>query len=132
MKSYAQFLLEQEEATVQKGKLFIETDDGSYDDWTYSDEWVLLFNLIILWGKHESGVYNYEQFNQKYADFIIANKQIIEEKTSPECYTELEEKANKMKEAKDEEASNSAYESIYETCDKYGILIKCYEETEVS
>lgn len=132
MKNYAQFILEQDEAAVQKGKLFIETDDGSYDDWTYSDEWVLVFNLIILWGKFESGQYNFQEFNQKYADFIINNQQMIEGKVGAENFNELKEKADKLKEAKDQEESNSTYESIYETCDKCGIFIKCYETDEIS
>ena len=132
MKKYAQFLLEQEDTTTQKGKLFIESDNGEYDDWTYSDEWLLVFNLIILWGKFESDQYTYQEFNEKYADFIISSKDIIEKNIDAECYTELEEKANKLKEAKDEDESNSTYESIYETCDKYGIFIKCNENDEIS
>lgn len=132
MKNYYQFITEQDDATVQKGKLFIETDDGQYDDWTYTDDWVLIFNLIILWSKFESGQYNFQQFNQKYADFILANKEIIESKTGADCFIELQEKSTKLKEAKDQEESNSTYESIYETCDKYGIFIKCYETDEIS
>lgn len=131
LKKYAQFLLEQEDVTVQKGKLFIETDNGVYDDWTYSNDWLLLFNIVILWNKFESGQYSFQEFNQKYADFIISSKNIIEKNAGNECYLDLEKEANKLKESKDEEESNSTYESIYEICDKCGIFIKCYETDEI-
>lgn len=116
MDSYNKFILND---NMTKGKLFIETDESD------SEEWKLIINLTNLWKDYSNQQKSLLDFNNEYATILTENSEKIASACGDMCWNEIEPYAvNKLKEATNEEESETIYNSLYDIFDKYEINIK--------
>jgi len=116
MKTFENFVQTQ----GQKGVLHIETDDGQYDE-----NWALTIDISNIWNTYASNG-NVVDFNNQYASALMEQQQNISSTVGDACWNEIEPiVVDELRKAIDEETSETVYNKLYDTFDKYDVYVDC-------
>ena len=106
------------ESFLKKGQLYIETEiDESELEWKY------IINLSDIWKEYETNK-NLTNFNNKYYNKIIENKNNLSEKIGDFSVDEIIPIAKELKSDLNQEESEKTYNKLYDIFDKYEIKIE--------
>ena len=127
MKNFETFTQQLQEG--QKGILFIEPDDGQYDE-----NWTITIDVQNIWQAYSNNQNTIVDFNNQYATALMSQQQNICENVGESCWNEIEPIiVDELRRAIDEETSETVYNKLYDLFDKYDIYIeteKINEENE--
>lgn len=117
MKSFESFVNSQ----LEKGKLFIEVDDGQYDE-----NWSMSIDLSKQWQDYANNKISILDFNNEYASMLMEQQQKISATVGDACWNEVEPIiADELRGATNEKESESVYNKLYDIFDKFDVYIDC-------
>jgi len=104
----------------EKGKLFIETDDGQYDE-----NWAYTVDVTNIWQQYFNKSTTIVDFNSQYASLLMEHQQNISAKVGDACWNEIEPIiVDDLRKATNEEVSESVYNKLYDVFDRYEVYIE--------
>ena len=116
MKTFENFVQAQ-----TKGVLHIETDDGQYDE-----NWALTIDISNIWQSYSNKSNTIVDFNNQYASALMEQQQNISSTVGDACWNEIEPIiVDELRKAIDEETSETVYNKLYDTFDKYDVYVDC-------
>ena len=117
MKTFENFVQSQ----GQKGKLIIETDDGQYDE-----NWSMTIDISKIWQDYANNKISIVDFNNQYASTLMEQQQNISSTVGDACWNEVEPIiVDELRKSVDEENSETVYNKLYDTFDKYDVYVDC-------
>lgn len=118
MKTFENFVQTQQQT---KGILYIETDEGQYDE-----NWAMTIDVSKIWQDYSNNKISLVDFNNQYASALMEQQQNITSKVGDACWNEVEPIiVDELRKSVDEENSETVYNKLYDTFDKYDIYIDC-------
>jgi len=118
MKTFENFVQTQQQT---KGILYIETDEGQYDE-----NWAMTIDVSKIWQDYSNNKISLVDFNNQYASALMEQQQNICSKVGDACWNEVEPIiVDELRKSVDEENSETVYNKLYDTFDKYDIYIDC-------
>lgn len=117
MKNFESFVNTQ----LEKGKLFIEVDDGQYDE-----NWKMTIDVSKQWQDYINKKISIVDFNNQYASLLMEQQQNISATVGDACWSEIEPiVADDLRKATNVEESETVYNKLYDTFDKFDVNIDC-------
>ena len=117
MKNFESFVNSQ----LEKGKLFIETDDGQYDE-----NWKMTIDISKQWQDYSNKTISIVDFNNQYASLLMEQQQNISATVGDACWNEIEPiVVDELRSATNEEESEIIYDKLYDIFDKFDINVDC-------
>lgn len=117
MKNFESFVNSQ----LEKGKLFIETDDGQYDE-----NWKMTIDVSKQWQDYINNVISIVDFNNQYASLLMEQQQNISATVGDSCWNEIEPiVADELRSATNVEESETIFNKLYDIFDQYEINVDC-------
>jgi len=111
----------QTQTQPEKGKLFIETDDGQYDE-----NWTMTIDISKQWQDYTSQKISIVDFNNEYASLLMEQQQNISSTVGDACWNEIEPiVADELRKATNVEESETVYNKLYDIFDKFDINVDC-------
>ncbi|NPV12862.1 MAG: hypothetical protein HPY57_13910 [Ignavibacteria bacterium] len=104
-----------------KGKLFIEIDDGQYDE-----NWKMTIDISKQWQDYVNNIISIIDFNNQYASLLMEQQQNISAIIGDSCWNEIEPiVADELRSATNVEESETIFNKLYDIFDQYEIKIDC-------
>lgn len=105
--------------TTTKGKLFVETDDGQYDE-----NWSMTINVSTPWQNYANNSTSIVDFNNEYAALLMEQQQNISATVGDACWNDIEPiVVDELRSATNVDQSETVYNKLYDVFDKYDIYI---------
>ena len=115
MKTYESFV----RTLTQKGILYIEKDNGQYDE-----NWAMTINIEKIWQDYNSKKISIVDFNNEYASLLMEQQQKISSTIGDSCWYEIEPIiVDELRKSIDVDNSETVYNKIYDVFDKYDVYI---------
>jgi len=117
MKNFESFVNSQ----LEKGKLFVEVDDGQYDE-----NWKMTIDISKQWQDYANKTISIVDFNNQYASLLMEQQQNISATIGDSCWNEIEPIiADELRSATNEEESETVYNKLYDIFDQYDVNVDC-------
>lgn len=103
----------------QKGILYVETDDGQYDE-----NWTMTIDLSKIWQDYNNKTISLPDFNNQYASYLMEQQQSISSTVGDACWNEIEPIiADELRSATNLDESEPVYNKLYDIFDRFDVNI---------
>ena len=127
MKTFENFM---NPTTPEKGKLYIEEDDGQYDE-----NWAYTLDVTKIWQDFTNQSITLLDFNNEYASLLMEHQQNISSSVGDACWNEIEPiVSNELRAATNEDDSETIYNKLYDVFDRFDVYVetgKIQENNEI-
>ena len=114
MKTFESFVNSQ-----KKGTLYIEKDDGQYDE-----QWTMTIDVEKIWQDYYNKKISLVDFNNEYASILMEQQQKISSTVGDSCWYDIEPiLSEELRGATNQDESETIYNKLYDIFDKYDIYI---------